>query len=307
MVLNEDAYLDSVASHKLSVHSPSSLNSTAQFNKLDECIRIITSLFLDINILPLRKVCYFWARKQISLINSVIPTIILVYKTIFLHTEQHSCQDQQNSKTLTFQATNNKRQSIFALQFHALHDPTKNNHNRKLFCVETTLRKLTTISPYRSKASLRSENVVVFSIFPTKRVLVQPGSKSSPIMDPACDRWRWRWSLESYRSSTGKSQRTLTTVIIRARKKGDSSLSFRQATLALTCLGSLRVTCSFSYPIKPQHSHTNSPNWSLCISMKNKLREFDKKSENFPSSDYFINSHNLFSWLCTGIVRRKLC
>ena len=57
---------------------------------------------------------------------------------------------------------------------------------------------------------------------------------------------------------------------------------------------------------KIQYAHTNSPNWSLYISIKNKLREFDKGSKHFPSGDYFINSLNLFSWLCLIFLRRKL-
>ena len=89
-------------------------------------------------------------------------------------------------------------------------------------------------------------------------------------------------------------------------KKGIPVCPLGKQLLHFECLGLLLVKCSFSKPIKPQHSHTNSPNWSLYISMKNKLREFDKRSKHFPSSDYFFNSHNLFSWLCIGIIRRKL-
>ena len=36
----------------------------------------------------------------------------------------------------------------------------------------------------------------------------------------------------------------------------------------------------------------NSPNWSLCISLKNELREFDKRSSKFLLGDPFINSYN---------------
>ena len=44
-------------------------------------------------------------------------------------------------------------------------------------------------------------------------------------------------------------------------------------------------SCHFSEfdPFKPQYSHTNSPNWSPYISMKNKLREFHERSKHFPS------------------------
>ena len=39
---------------------------------------------------------------------------------------------------------------------------------------------------------------------------------------------------------------------------------------------------------------------------KNELREFDKRSKRFLLGDHFINSHNLVSWHCMDIVRRKL-
>ena len=61
-----------------------------------------------------------------------------------------------------------------------------------------------------------------------------------------------------------------------------------------------------SYPFKPQYPQANSPNWSLYISLKNKLREFDKRSKYFLFGDHLINSHNLISWHCVDIVWRKL-
>ena len=48
-----------------------------------------------------------------------------------------------------------------------------------------------------------------------------------------------------------------------------------------------------------------SPDISINV-LRAKLREFDKRSKRFPVSDRFINSHNLFKWLCMDIVRRKL-
>ena len=42
------------------------------------------------------------------------------------------------------------------------------------------------------------------------------------------------------------------------------------------------------------------------ISLENELREFDKRSKHFFLWDHFINSHNLISWHCTDIIRRKL-
>ena len=47
------------------------------------------------------------------------------------------------------------------------------------------------------------------------------------------------------------------------------------------------------YPFKSQYLQTNSPNWSLYISLKNELREFVKRSRHFYLGDHFINSHNL--------------
>ena len=47
------------------------------------------------------------------------------------------------------------------------------------------------------------------------------------------------------------------------------------------------------WPFKPQYPHTNSPNWSPYISLKNELREFVKRSRHFYLGDHFINSHNL--------------
>ena len=68
-----------------------------------------------------------------------------------------------------------------------------------------------------------------------------------------------------------------------------------------------RLMMSSTYlPFKSQYPHTNSPNCSLYISLKNELREFDKRSKHFLLGDHFINSHNLVSWQCMDIVRRKL-
>ena len=53
----------------------------------------------------------------------------------------------------------------------------------------------------------------------------------------------------------------------------------------------MMITTTFS--LKPQCPHTNSPNLSLYISLKNELREFDKRSRYFLSCDHFINSHLL--------------
>ena len=64
-----------------------------------------------------------------------------------------------------------------------------------------------------------------------------------------------------------------------------------------------RLFNPFSPNIDPQ---ANSPNSSLYISLNNKLREFEKRSKYFLFGDHFINSHNLTSWHCMNIIKRKL-
>ena len=54
-----------------------------------------------------------------------------------------------------------------------------------------------------------------------------------------------------------------------------------------------RYSWYFAKPFKPRYPHTNSPNWSLYISLKNELREFDNRSRYFLLCDHFINSYNL--------------
>ena len=61
-----------------------------------------------------------------------------------------------------------------------------------------------------------------------------------------------------------------------------------------------------SYPFNSQYPHTNSLNLPLYITLKNELREFDKRSKHFFLSHHFINSHNLISWQYTDIIGRKL-
>ena len=74
----------------------------------------------------------------------------------------------------------------------------------------------------------------------------------------------------------------------------------------LACSLFVTLTTKLRSRKKSSSFYTNSLNWSLYDSKKNKLREFDKRSKHFPLGDYFINSHNLFSWLCFDNVRRKL-
>ena len=54
------------------------------------------------------------------------------------------------------------------------------------------------------------------------------------------------------------------------------------------------------------YTGTNSPNWSPYSSLKNVLREFDKRSKHFLVGDHFINSHYLISCQCMDIVGRKI-
>ena len=70
-------HLDSVASHKFSVHPPASLDSTAELNKLDEGIGIVTSLFLNIDILQWKEGCENLSGIKASLLDMV--------QTLFIH------------------------------------------------------------------------------------------------------------------------------------------------------------------------------------------------------------------------------
>lgn len=56
----------------------------------------------------------------------------------------------------------------------------------------------------------------------------------------------------------------------------------------------------------PLNAHTNSPDWSLYISLQSKLREFDKIWKHSPGfDDHFIDSQNLFSQSSIEIVGRE--
>ena len=57
----------------------------------------------------------------------------------------------------------------------------------------------------------------------------------------------------------------------------------------------------FDYP------HTNSPNWSLYISLKNELREFDKRSKYFFVGDHSINSHTFPPDCLLTLLRENWC
>ena len=88
-----------------------------------------------------------------------------------------------------------------------------------------------------------------------------------------------------------------------------SSLLFLRPEIRLRFAGYLcSRPCLSSYYriIKSQYLSTNSPNGSPYISLKNELRELDKRSRHFLYGDHFINSYNLISWQCMDIVRRKL-
>ena len=70
-------------------------------------------------------------------------------------------------------------------------------------------------------------------------------------------------------------------------------LNFRSKKLYERCKP--RQVPAFWPFINPLSPHTNSPNWSLYIFVKNKLREFDNRSRHFLCGDHFINSHDLIS------------
>ena len=55
-----------------------------------------------------------------------------------------------------------------------------------------------------------------------------------------------------------------------------------------------------------KYSDTNSPYWFPCFSLKNQLREFDKKSEHFLYVSHFLHFHHLFLDYAVLLERRKL-
>ena len=65
------------------------------------------------------------------------------------------------------------------------------------------------------------------------------------------------------------------------KKNINSSLSFGEAALTFSMPRALLVLVN-GYSFKPQYSLPNSPNWSPYISLKNYLRDFDKRSKHFP-------------------------
>ena len=93
--------------------------------------------------------------------------------------------------------------------------------------------------------------------------------------------------------------------VIAKRISISTSISLVQSTFSILVLSPLGYKSSV-YPFKPQYPHTTSPNWSLYISFMDGLREFDKRWKRCLLGDHFVNSHNLISWHCMDIVRRKL-
>ena len=82
-------------------------------------------------------------------------------------------------------------------------------------------------------------------------------------------------------------------IISRVASKGSNGLSSVEP-LHNGRLGDRRKWLLYrGLTFKPQYPHTNSPNWSPYISLKDELREFDKRSRHFYSGDHVINSHNL--------------
>ena len=71
---------------------------------------------------------------------------------------------------------------------------------------------------------------------------------------------------------------------------------FQQQLLSRSQMGELVIIpVGKRTQLKPRYPQTNSPDWSLYISINNKLRGLDKRSKYFSLGDYFVYSHNLCS------------
>ena len=133
--------------------------------------------------------------------------------------------------------------------------------------------------------------------------------------------WRHQWNFRPVNFTPNRYEKFFT--IAQPTRKKDKGLleSLLRSLWMVWTLDSCHSlnTCSSHHPrdsdfvslVKTAlgslpHPHTNSPNWSLYISLKNVLREFDKRSKHFLLSDHFVNSHNLISWQYMSIVMRKL-
>ena len=95
--------------------------------------------------------------------------------------------------------------------------------------------------------------------------------------------------------------------VLLARHVGPKNIYVRGYIAGKASLNTVKVRAD--QPFKPQYQHTNSPVWSPYwpyISLRNWLREFDKRSKHFPFGNYYINFHNLSSLWCADIIRRKL-
>ena len=95
--------------------------------------------------------------------------------------------------------------------------------------------------------------------------------------------------------------------VLLARYVGLKNVYVRGYIAGKASLNTVKVRAD--QPFKPQYQHTNSPVWSpywRYISLRNWLREFDKRSKHFPFGNYYINSHNPSSLWCADIIRRKL-
>ena len=95
--------------------------------------------------------------------------------------------------------------------------------------------------------------------------------------------------------------------VLLARHVGPKNVYVRGYIAGKASLNTVKVRAD--QPFKPQYQHTNSPVWSpywRYISLRNWLREFDKRSKHFPFGNYYINSHNPSSLWCADIIRRKL-
>ena len=117
---------------------------------------------------------------------------------------------------------------------------------------------------------------------------------------------------------------TQTEIIKRKKKRtkkalNDKLYSYERTELFLTIAPAMRKCSLFGAsqngifiskvkitPLRTnQHPHSNSLDSFLLISLIHQLREFVKRSKQFPFGGHFINSQNFCPQLCIDNVRRK--
>ena len=96
----------------------------------------------------------------------------------------------------------------------------------------------------------------------------------------------WSFRVSIWKSSLVASQHP---GVLLARHVGPKNVYVRGYIAGKASLNTVKVRAD--QPFKPQYQHTNSPVWSpywRYISLRNWLREFDKRSKHFPFGNYYI-------------------